>query len=97
MAAAMSPARYRTDNFPVLLGAIATACLDPMKKTSLTNQSFPSQRPGRLLLNASGTMEQLRPSLKEMGITNLGVAEAALLQSITSGLSGFEYAGTRTF
>jgi hypothetical protein len=102
MAADMSIARERTDNFPVLLGAIATACLEPMKKTSFTipvatggAQTFPSQRPGRLLLDSSGTMEQLRPSLMEMGITNLDISDAALIQSITCGFSRFDQPGNR--
>lgn len=89
-AGAMSPTRDRTDQFPVLLSAICTACLEPMKHHAAmyptmgtAKKAFPSQTPGRLLLDASGTMEQLRPELREMGITNLDVADAALIQSVT--------------
>lgn len=100
-AAAMSPARDRTDSFPVLLGAIASACLEPMKMKPFSpigtvKQAFPSQRPGRLLFDTTGTMEQLRPDLLEMGISNLDVADAALLQSITTSNSLFDQKGTRT-
>ena len=101
MAADISPNNDRTDNFPVLLGAIASACLEPMKKTSFAipaaatgaTRTFPSRRPGRLLLDSSGTMEQLRPSLQEMGITNLDVSDAALIQSISSGFHQFDQPG----
>lgn len=97
VAAEMSPNRNRLDNFPVLLGAIASACLKPMKENAFAipggAQAFPSQRPGRLLLDSSGTMEQLRPTLKQMGITNLDVSDAALIQSITSGFNLLDQPG----
>lgn len=88
-ATSLSTSWDRTDSFPVLLGAICTACLEPCKLSPFSavgtvNQAFPSQRPGRLLLDSTGYMEQLRPDLMEMGITDLGVAEAAILESVQS-------------
>eukprot|EP00544_Gedaniella_sp_CCMP2646_P000892 CAMPEP_0202505812 /NCGR_PEP_ID=MMETSP1361-20130828/48242_1 /ASSEMBLY_ACC=CAM_ASM_000849 /TAXON_ID=210615 /ORGANISM="Staurosira complex sp., Strain CCMP2646" /LENGTH=97 /DNA_ID=CAMNT_0049139635 /DNA_START=151 /DNA_END=442 /DNA_ORIENTATION=- len=40
-------------------------------------------------------MEQLRPSLTGMGIPNLDISDAALIQSITCGFNHFDQPGNR--
>lgn len=90
-AAQMNTSDSVLEEFPLLLGAVVKACLEPgnmmqavMPPKGTCKTSFPSQRPKRVLFKSWGTMEHLRFHLEEMGITNLGVAECALIQSARS-------------
>jgi len=52
--------------------------------TVARSNMIPKQRPRRLLLQCSGTLELLKDDLEDMGITELAVAESALVTSATS-------------
>ncbi len=90
MATHLEPSQDLTVKPSVLMGTIAKACLSPGKSfgMSILNTSASAAfdirpyRPRKVLFQTSGEMEMLRPDLKKLGITKVGVAEQALVRSM---------------
>lgn len=77
----------RTKIAPLILGSIARFCLHPMalqhvfRPKDANLPTVPPQRPRKVLVQSEGTAHLISQGLQQMGILQVGVAEAALVQS----------------